>query len=216
MPVPSGTVGSLDARRVSNDAGELDHVVADHAFAQDVVINDRSPYSEDAGVSYHNALACLSGMVSTQSCYADARSRALPLHSGAVFSRAIATVDSTGYVDELHAGLVYLFCKADAALFDCLSVEYYWTGATAQVALSWRHNEAGAFLRQRELLAQPNSPEVMSAFLASQDCDLGDSGVAQLSFEGSPQGDRIKVFASQDSLTLSDPALEQVEHHCLP
>ncbi len=228
---PTASDGGVptDGSLVSSDGNNPDGGVIDAAGTDagrpeggipriDASPGDAGTWSEDAGVSYQSYLDCLqTPPITLASCFADAQGRAaLAGPPQLSFARAVASVDADGAVPEDRAGLTYHFCQPVQEFYDCLVVDYWWSGVTAQINLTRIHHTRDAAGRQRDLLQPPDSPEIMQAFLAVSGCDLGGQGHASVSVFRREGLDRVQVISSSDSLLLSDPDLVTVENLCVP
>jgi hypothetical protein len=230
---PSASDGGVltDARLLVPDGGGSEAAVLD-AEGRDGAGRDRAgeagpwldaaldagTWREDAGVAYESYLACLQGAaVTLGSCFDDARNRAaIAGPPQLAFARAVASVDAQGHVPADRAGLTYHFCRPDGGLFDCLIVDYWWSGVTAQITLTRVHRTGDGQARARGLDSAPDSPEILQQFLQTPDCDLGLAGYASVSAFAEAGQDRLRVLATVDSLLLSDPGLAVLEDGCTP
>lgn len=227
---PSASDGGLatDGRLLVADAGTRDGTSLDAARADQVsgeggwphldASLDAGTWREDAGVAYESYLACLQGTAITLgSCFDDARNRAAVAGPAQLaFARAVASVDGDGAVPADRAGLTYHFCHLASGLFDCLVIDYWWSGVTAQITLTRVHRTGDGQARQRGLDSAPDSPEIMTTFLQTPSCDLGLGGYASVSVFAQAGQDRIQVLATVDTLLLSDPGLQPLDNGCAP
>jgi len=176
---------------------------------------DRRLWSEDAGVVYQSYLECLQGSITLSACYLDARGRAAAAGpAGLGFARATGAFNAQGQVPADRAGLVYQFCKQSGAYYDCVSVEYWWSGVTAQIAVGRVHNSRSGALLGRELTAPPDSPEMMGAFVVTASCNVGASGYASIELYRESGQDRVQISSDEDTLVLADPALTVIDNYC--
>lgn len=176
---------------------------------------DRRVWSEDAGVVYQSSLDCLQGAITLGACYLDARGRAAAAGpAGLGFARATGAFNAQGQVHPDQPGLVYQFCQPAAGYHECVSVEYWWSGVTAQIAVGRVHNSRSGALLGRELTAPPDSPEMMSAFLATTGCNVGASGYAAIELYRESGQDRVQISSDDDTLVLADPALTVIDNFC--
>lgn len=226
---PSASDGGVltDTRLVTPDGGAGEAAVVD-AVSRDAAAGDSGPspdatrdagtWREDAGVAYESYLACLQGAAITLgSCFDDARNRAaIAGPAQLVFARAVASVDLDGHVPADRAGLTYHFCQPASGLFDCLVIDYWWSGVTAQIALTRVHRTGDGQGRTRGLDSAPDSPEIMQQFLQTPNCDLGLAGYASVSAFAEAGQDRLRILATIDSLLLSDPGLQVLDNGCRP
>jgi len=223
-PATTGGGDAADSGLSAGDAGHGDAVALDGGGGErplvppDAGTADTVFWSEDAGVAYESYLPCLSGAAITlASCFEDARGRALAVAPlGLPFARAVGSFDSNGEVPADRPGLVYQFCRPDGALYECISVEYWWSGVTAQISLLRLHAAREGPGRTRDPGLPPDSPAIMGGFLAVPDCDLGAAGYADINLFAEEDSDRIRVVSASDTLLLDDPSMTILENQCSP
>jgi len=205
------------------DAGPADGSALDRALdaatpRRDASQPDTSFWTEDAGVAYESYLPCLSGAAITlTSCFLDARDRVAAVAPlGLPFSRAAGSFDQNGEVPESRPGLVYQFCRPDGDFYECLSVEYWWSGVTAQISTLRLHRAREGAARSRDLTQPPDSTQIISTFLSTDGCEIGAAGYADINLFNEAGSDRIQVSSDTDSLLLADPDLSVVQDLCQP
>ncbi|MBN2360924.1 MAG: hypothetical protein JXR83_15820 [Deltaproteobacteria bacterium] len=219
VPQPTDPDGPVDGRQFPLDAASGDRAgdggTAADGSGLDGGFADRRVWSEDAGVAYTSYLDCLQGAITLGACYLDARGRATAAGpAGLSFARATGAFDAQGLVPADQPGLVYQFCREAGGSYECVSVEYWWSGVTAQIALGRVHNSRSGAALGRELTSPPDSPEMMAAFAATDGCNFGASGYASVELYCESGQDRVRISSDQDTLVLADPALTVIDNYC--
>lgn len=236
-PQASDPAGLADSRLLLRDAGApldngtntrdaqllLDASPPDRAGLDspehfyDAAVPEAGAWSEDAGVAYQPD--CLNtGEITLATCFADAQDRAAIAGPRQLrWTRAVASVDRQGLIQDAHPGISYTFCYADAGAFECLVVDYWWSIGTPQVSLTRLHRVGVGEARTLLLNEVLDSPEVMAAYTALPECDMQDDDFAQLSRYAEAGQDRIQIVNAADSAVLQDDAaLQALDNHCGP
>lgn len=236
-PQASGPAGIADSRLLLTDGAGISDAGSNNRDARllsdtvhfdvesvdnlqqsfDASIPEAGAWSEDAGVAYHPD--CLNTESKTLAvCFADAQNRAALAGPRQLrWTRAVATVDRQGLIQDAHPGISYTFCYPEAGAFDCLVVDYWWSIGTPQVSLTRLHRVGVGEPRSLLLSEVVDSPEVMVAYSALPECEVLDGDFVQLSRYAEAGLDRAQLVNGSDSAVLrDDDSLLVLDNHCGP